>query len=568
VNTWTSIEPLSVTVEAGGAADAVLRIRNTGDIVEEYHVDVVGDPALWCTAEPATLRLYPGTTESVRLRFTPPRGPDPAAGPHPYGVRIRPVEAPDAVTVPEGNVSVVPFSDVRAELLPVIVRGWRRARPRLAVDNYGNTTVTAAVQAAVQDNSVDFEMRNPSFQIPPGRAYFSDLTGRPTRLRWLGHKVSHPFTATVTPSGGKVAKVPGTYVQTALLPSWMSRLLMGLLALAMVFAALWFYAKPSLKSEATALAEPPSVGVTQSAAPGSLSGSASAAASPAKSKSKPASGSGAGSGASAQSGSGSGTQSSSGSGAQPDNPPAQSQPANVPAVPNPPHKAAPASVSVPQPVSFWQMNNGVNTPATTAVDTEGRHPAKGTGGAEWCTGRGCVYLNGSNSALQTSGPVLNTAPGKSFTVAAWVWLQYIPSNQYFATAVSQSASNDSSFFLQYSGTDKCWAFTRPVANANPIGSVVRALGCTGNYTQQWTYLTGVFNASDNQLSIYVNGREAGAAKTDPTPFASGGPLYIGRAMDNGGQEIDWWPGCLKDIKVFSSALSGQQVSLLYSNDSQ
>jgi hypothetical protein len=62
VVTGVALEPLSVTVEAGGEADASLRIRNTSDIVEEYRVDVVGDPALWCTAEPATLRLYPGTT--------------------------------------------------------------------------------------------------------------------------------------------------------------------------------------------------------------------------------------------------------------------------------------------------------------------------------------------------------------------------------------------------------------------------------------------------------------------------------------------------------------------------
>jgi hypothetical protein len=250
VSTWVALEPLSATVEAGREADVSLRIRNTSDIVEEYHVDVVGDPALWCTAEPASLRLYPGTTGTVRLTFAPPRGPDPAAGPHPYGVRVRPVEAPDAVTVPEGSVSVVPFTDVRAELLPVIVRGWRRARPVLVVDNYGNTLVTAAAQAAVQDNSVDFETRTPSFQIPPGRAHFGSFTGRPYRLLWSGQKVRHPFTTTVTPSGSPAATVSGTYLQTTLLPTWLARLLALLITLLIAFIVLWFMAKPTISTHA------------------------------------------------------------------------------------------------------------------------------------------------------------------------------------------------------------------------------------------------------------------------------------------------------------------------------
>lgn len=233
-------------MDAGGEAEVSLRVRNTSDVVEEYHVDVVGDPALWCTAEPATLRLFPGTTGTVRLTFAPPRGPDPAAGPHPYGVRVRPVEAPDAVTVPEGNVSVVPFTDLRPELLPVIVRGWSRAKPWLVVDNYGNTTATLSMQAEVQDKSVDFDTRTPSFQVPPGRAHFGPFTGRPDRLLWAGRKVRHPYTVNVIPSGSAPTAVSGTYLQTALFPTWLTRLLTLLVVLAIVFIALWFLVHPTV----------------------------------------------------------------------------------------------------------------------------------------------------------------------------------------------------------------------------------------------------------------------------------------------------------------------------------
>jgi hypothetical protein len=71
--------------------------------------------------------------------------------------------------VPEGNVPVVPSTDLRPELLPVIGRGWSRAKPWLVADNYGNTTATLSMRAEVQDKSVDLDAREPSFQVPPGR---------------------------------------------------------------------------------------------------------------------------------------------------------------------------------------------------------------------------------------------------------------------------------------------------------------------------------------------------------------------------------------------------------------
>jgi hypothetical protein len=495
-------------VEAGGEAAVWLRIRNTGDIVEEYHVDVVGDPALWCTPEPATLRLYPGTTGSVRLTFAPPRSPDATAGPHPYGVRVRPVEMPDAVTVPEGNVSVVPFVDVRAELLPLTVRGWRRARPRLVVDNYGNTSVTAAVLAAAPDNRVDFDIRTPSFQVPPGRAHFSVLKLRPVRLLWLGRKVSHPFKATVQPSGSEPVGIAATYLQTALLPAWLARLGMLLLGLAAVFAALWFYAKPAVTSEATAevVATPAPVAQTQPAPTPS----------PSRSSPRPST-----------------------------SPSKQSQGSSSPA-------KHPPAVSLPEPVSWWKLNDDTGT---TAVDSQGKNDASGAN-IGWCGTGNCATFNGTDSAFTTAGPVLNTAANSSFTVAAWVWLEDIPANGAFATAVSQDGATASGFYLQYSGQNRCWAFAR----------AARALGCGLTMVKTWTYLTGVFDASDNQLRLYVDGSEKGTTTDPTTPPTADGPLAIGRGQF-AGKPTDWFPGAISNVEVFNTVLSSAQVHLLYSDRS-
>ena len=120
---WTSLEPASATVDPGGSTTVRLRLRNTGDVVDEYRFEPVGDIAPWTTVEPQTLRLYPGTTGTVELTFAPPRTPDATAGPNPYAVRITPTEHPEATTVPEGNLTITPFTEVRAELVPPTVKG-------------------------------------------------------------------------------------------------------------------------------------------------------------------------------------------------------------------------------------------------------------------------------------------------------------------------------------------------------------------------------------------------------------------------------------------------------------
>ncbi|MFJ3208995.1 ricin-type beta-trefoil lectin domain protein [Streptomyces flaveolus] len=248
---WTSLEPASVTVDPGSSTRVRLRLRNTGDIVDEYRFEPVGDVAPWTTVEPQTLRLYPGTTGTVELTFAPPRTPDATAGPNPYAVRITPTEHPEAVTVPEGNLTITPFTEVRAELVPPTVKGRFRGRPRLAVDNLGNTKVTASVAGSDTGDHLTYEIRPGNVQIEPGRAAFVDTTLRPRRVIWFGAKEERPYTLAVRRSGVEPTAVEGTYVQRGFLPRWLATFFGIALALTIAFVMIWISYKPQVRSSAT-----------------------------------------------------------------------------------------------------------------------------------------------------------------------------------------------------------------------------------------------------------------------------------------------------------------------------
>ncbi|WP_328467065.1 COG1470 family protein [Streptomyces sp. NBC_00448] len=245
---WTSLEPPSATVDPGSATTVRLRLRNTGDVVDEYRFMPVGDLAPYITVEPPLLRLYPGTVDTVHLTIAPPRTPDATAGPNPYGVQIVPTENPEATTVPEGNITITPFTEVRAELVPHTVKGRFRGRSKLAVDNLGNTKLTASIVGADNGDQVSYDIHPANVQIEPGRAAFVKTTLKPRQIAWFGRKENRPFRLAVQRSGANPLDVDGTYVQRGVLPRFLATFLGLMVGLVIAAVALWFAYKPQVAS--------------------------------------------------------------------------------------------------------------------------------------------------------------------------------------------------------------------------------------------------------------------------------------------------------------------------------
>jgi hypothetical protein len=207
------------------------------------------------------------------------------------------------------------------------------------------------------------------------------------------------------------------------------------------------------------------------------------------------------------------------------------------------------------PVGDWALAGGSGT---VALDVMNAHPATTTD-VLWTSSPGVggyAIFGGKDSQITTSGPVLNTAQDSSFTVAAWV---YLTSAANFATAVSQDGVKNSGFYLQYSGVDNRWAFSR-VTSDQPGAPGVRALSTNAPALNTWVHLVGEYDAGRQQLRLYVNGTLEGT-KTYTTPYAANGVLAIGRAQFSG-QNADWFPGAIRDVKVFDQALTTSEVDAL------
>lgn len=251
-----SLEQRSVPATPGSQAAVVLRVRNTGKIVDQFTVQVLGDAAPWSTVDPPTVSLFPGAEGSTTITFAPPRSPATRAGTLPFGVQVESKEDPAGSVVEEGTLEVAPFSDVSAEIVPRTSRGSTGATHDLALDNRGNVALSAIVKGLDPDRLLEFDVRPPALAADPGAAALAKVRVKPKRTFWRGPAVSRPFQLNVEIPDAPPLVLDGSLFQTPILPPWTLRALVAALVLAVVAFVAWqALLRPAIESTARSQAE-------------------------------------------------------------------------------------------------------------------------------------------------------------------------------------------------------------------------------------------------------------------------------------------------------------------------
>lgn len=253
-----SLAPNTLSVEPGGMVTCEVKVRNTGSVVDQFTFTVLGDAAGWSSVEPATLSLFPGAEGSATVFFRPPRSADIPSASVPFAVRVASKEDPEGSVVEEGALEVGAFLDASAELVPRTSRGRRSATHDLAVDNRGNARLNAEVDASDPDGQLLFEVEPPSVVADPNTAFFGKVRVRPRKRFLRGPPKTHPFTVVLSPDGAAQLRADGAMLQEALLPKWLPKALLALLALAVIAAILWAtLLRPAIQSAARDAVEEP-----------------------------------------------------------------------------------------------------------------------------------------------------------------------------------------------------------------------------------------------------------------------------------------------------------------------
>ena len=238
-------------VVPGAVATVPVTIRNTGTVVDQFAIEVLGDASAWATVDPPTLSLFPGTDGRAVVRFAPPRLASVPAGPVVFGIRATSHEDPAGSAVEEGTLSVAAFADTFTELLPRTSTGSLAATHSLAIDNRGNAAVNATVSGTDPDDLLRIGIKPPGLVVDPGTAAFASVRVAPRKKFWRGQPKTRPFKVQVEAPGAAPQVLDGTLLQQAILPGWLMKALLACLVLALLAVLLWFgLFQPAMKSTA------------------------------------------------------------------------------------------------------------------------------------------------------------------------------------------------------------------------------------------------------------------------------------------------------------------------------
>ena len=203
----TLLNPL-VTAAPGGEGSAEVRVRNTGTVVDQFVLNLLGEASAWATVDPPFVSLFPGAEETVRIVFRPPRSSAVVAGGTPFGVRVSSKEDPDFSAVEEGSVQISGFAAVTAKLVPRTSQGRSGAEHRLDITNTGNEPVEARMTALDPDGLLAIAVKPDVVTVGPGRTVQTKVKVAARAGRDPGRRL--PFQVTID-AGGLPVQADATF---------------------------------------------------------------------------------------------------------------------------------------------------------------------------------------------------------------------------------------------------------------------------------------------------------------------------------------------------------------------
>jgi hypothetical protein len=179
-------------VEPGEAVDCQVTVTNTGQIVDQYSIQVFGDAARWTVVEPPSVNLVPDAEGSAKVTFRPPRRPELVAGLRPFRLVVTSREDLRAVAFVDGTVTVGAFHESSAWLQPTYAEG-RSGSYEVVVENRGNAPVVARLEAADPRQALLLGVSHPALEVPPGSRRAARVQVQPRQRPLSGEPVTYPF---------------------------------------------------------------------------------------------------------------------------------------------------------------------------------------------------------------------------------------------------------------------------------------------------------------------------------------------------------------------------------------
>jgi len=164
-----AIAPAMIAVKPGEEASCEVRVRNKSNVVDQYEIQVVGEPSRWTIVEPTTLSLFPDAEGVARVRFRPARSSGVASGSKQFSIAVQSKASPNIAAFQDGSIDVALYQEASLSIVPRTSRGGESVSHRVTVENHGNAPLRVVANPSYA-NGVVFKTQPVAGQAPLGTA--------------------------------------------------------------------------------------------------------------------------------------------------------------------------------------------------------------------------------------------------------------------------------------------------------------------------------------------------------------------------------------------------------------
>jgi hypothetical protein len=231
-----TLSSTALEVNAGESVELTATIHNRSQVVDQFTIALEGLATSWYDFSVASVSLFPGDKDQIKVTIHPPKIAETKAGSYPFMVRAISGADQQQSTVAEASVEVRTFAELSADMSPTRLVG-QSGTYVITLTNRGNADVTQSFEASDPEEGLNYTFKPEEVTVPAGGSATVELVAKLKKKPKIDGEKEYPFQVVVKPSGAdKFSPEARTlngqlvYERKARLKPKMPRWLIGVLA--------------------------------------------------------------------------------------------------------------------------------------------------------------------------------------------------------------------------------------------------------------------------------------------------------------------------------------------------
>ncbi len=176
-----TVVPTAFAVPPGDTAEATATLRNLGQSVDQFTLNVEGLDPNWYTLPVSSVALFPNDQDALRIILHPPQTAKTKAGSYPFRIKVTSQENPEEIGTVDLAIEIRALPGLEMDISPQRLAG-RKGTYQITVNNMGDSEATLHLEASDARRRLRYYLQPDSVTVPGGGR--TEVTIE-VRLGWL-----------------------------------------------------------------------------------------------------------------------------------------------------------------------------------------------------------------------------------------------------------------------------------------------------------------------------------------------------------------------------------------------